>query len=318
MPGRETMTVTNYNFNHIWPYLLKYQQQINRLVVAGLSIFLLAYAAQITWRLMPHSMMSDKASTVATIRTSQDPGVKPPDLAAIKRLNLFGDVHAQPRVESKVTDAPQTRLNLTLTGVVTSTEQDQGAAIVENQGNQETYGLGEKILGTNATLKEVYVDRVIIRNNSANETLMLDGLDYAQVQAKNRPIISPAMKRPTSPTQPTQRHVTLSEEVLDATRSLQQRPASFTDFIAVSPHRPEGELKGYRVSPGNKPELFNAAGLQTGDIITEINGLDLTDMQQSVEAMSELRQAQSLQITVNRDHELLTLYLDLPNAEQEL
>jgi general secretion pathway protein C len=318
MTGFETMTVTHYNFNHIWPLLLKYQQQINRLVVALLSIFLLAYAAQITWRLMPHSEMSNKANTVATIRATQDPGVKRPDLAAIKRLNLFGDLDAQPVAQTKAIDAPQTRLNLTLTGVVTSSEQAQGAAIIENQGNQETYGLGEKILGTNATLKEVYTDRVIIRNNSANETLMLDGLDYAQVQSRNRPIPSPATIRPKSPSQPTQRHVTLSDEVLETTLSLQQRPASFTDFIAVSPHRPDGELRGYRVSPGSKPELFNAAGLQTGDIITEINGLDLTDMQQSVEAMGELRQAQSLQITVNRGHELLTLYLDLPDAEQEL
>ncbi|MFT6895823.1 MAG: general secretion pathway protein C [Paraglaciecola sp.] len=310
------MTVTHYNLNHIWPHLLKYQQRINRLVVALLCMFLLAYAAQITWRLMPHSVMSDKASTVATIEANQNSGVKQPDLTAIMRLNLFGDLDAQPVVQSKVTDAPPTRLNLTLTGVVTSSVQAQGAAIIENQGNQETYGLGEKILGTNATLKEVYVDRVIIRNNSANETLMLDGLDYQQNQEKNRPIPSPARIR--SPSQATQRHVTLSDEALDATRSLQQRPASFTDFIAVSPHRADGELSGYRVSPGSKPELFNAAGLQTGDIITEINGLDLTDMQQSVEAMGELRQAQSLQITVNRGNELLTLYLDLPDAEQEL
>jgi len=312
------MTVTHYNLNHIWPYLLKYQQQINRLIVALLSMFLLAYAAQITWRLVPHSVMPDNAMTVATTRASLDTGVKQTNLAAIKRLNLFGDLNAQPVAQSKVTDAPQTRLNLTLTGVVTSSVQGKGGAIIENQGNQETYGLGEKILGTNATLQEMYTDRVIIRNNSANETLMLDGLDYQKIQSKNQPIPSPATTQPTSPSRSTQRHVTLSDEALDATRSLQQRPASFTDFIAVSPHRPDGELKGYKVSPGSKPELFNAAGLQTDDIITEINGLDLTDMQQSVEAMGELRQAQSLQITVNRGNELLTLYLDLPEAEQEL
>ncbi|MFQ3234571.1 MAG: general secretion pathway protein C [Paraglaciecola sp.] len=318
MPGPETMTVKNYNIDHIWPHLLKYQQQINRLIVALLSIFLLAYAAEITWRLVPDSAISNKASTVATIRASQNPVVKRPDLAVIKRLNLFGDLDAQPVVQSKVTDAPQTRLNLTLTGVVTSTVKAQGAAIIENQGSQETYGLGEKILGTNATLQEVYADRVIIRNNSAHETLMLDGLDYAQIQSKNRPIPSPRAMRSTSPSQTTQQRVTLSDGVLDITRSLQQRPASFTDFIAVSPQRTDGQLEGYRVSPGSKPELFNAAGLQTGDIITEINGLDLTDTQQSVEAMGELRQAQSLQITVNRSNELLTLYLDLPDAEQEL
>ena len=52
-------------------------------------------------------------------------------------------------------------------------------------------------------------------------------------------------------------------------------------------------------------------------MITDINGLNLTDPQQAVEAMGELRAAQSLQITVSRDDELLTLFLDLPDAEQE-
>lgn len=312
------MTVTNLNFNHIWPSLRKYQQQLNWLVVVLLSIFLLAYGAEITWRLWPSPVLSETSSNVTAKTPKVGTQAQALDLAKIKRLNLFGDLDAQPVVENKVTDAPETRLNLTLTGVVTSSEQGQGAAIVENRGSQETYGLGDKILGTNATLKEVYVDRVIIRNGTANETLMLDGIDYQQTQAKNRPKPSPIVSRPSSPAQSTQRHLTLSDEAVDATRALQQQPANFTDFITVSPHSPEGQLKGYKISPGKKPELFNAAGLQTGDIITQINGLDLTDLAQSVEAMGELRQAQSLQITVNRDNELLTLYLDLPEPEQEL
>lgn len=309
------MTVTNLNFKYIWPPLRKYQQQINWLVVGVLSIFLLAYAAEITWRFWPQPPMAERAIETTPNPTKLVGEVKRLDLAAIKRLNLFGDLDAEPIVQSKVTDAPETRLSLTLTGVVTSSEDGQGAAIIENRGTQETYGLGEKILGTNATLHEVYVDRVIIRNSGANETLMLDGIDYQQAQS--RPSV-PVQGKQKSPAPVSQRHVTLSDDAIEATRALQQQPANFTDFIAVSAYRPEGELKGYRISPGKKPELFNAAGLQTGDIITEINGLDLTDIQQSVEAMSELSQAQSLQITVNRDNELLTLYLDLPDAEQEL
>jgi len=63
--------------------------------------------------------------------------------------------------------------------------------------------------------------------------------------------------------------------------------------------------------------LFQAAGLQSGDIVTELNGLDLTDPQQSLEAMNAVRQAESIQMTIDRNGELLTIYLDLPTGEEE-
>ncbi|MEC9127098.1 MAG: PDZ domain-containing protein, partial [Pseudomonadota bacterium] len=57
-----------------------------------------------------------------------------------------------------------------------------------------------------------------------------------------------------------------------------------------------------------------AKGLQAGDVITQINGLDLTDLQQSQEALSELRNAQTIELTIIRDGSLTTLYLDLPES----
>ncbi|WP_166422662.1 type II secretion system protein GspC [Paraglaciecola sp. 20A4] len=310
------MTITNYNFNHFWLVLLKNQQQINRVVVALLVIFLLAYLAELTWRLMPQSELAaidTPAVRIAPITSGSNNSL---NMNTLKRLNLFGDFQAGPVVEQTVTDAPETRLNLTLTGVVTSSIKDQGAAIIENKGSQETYGLGDKIIGTNATLREVFRDRVIIRNGVVNETLMLDGIDYDE--ANNKRSATPKRKKSKSSPLPIQQDVvTLSDDVIEATRMLQQQPANFTEFISVAPHSQNGELQGYRVSPGKKPDLFKAAGLKSGDVITDINGLNLTDPQQAVEAMGELRQAQSLQITVSRDNELLTLFLDLPDAEQE-
>ena len=108
----------------------------------------------------------------------------------------------------------------------------------------------------------------------------------------------------------------LSREAVEATTALRQRPASFTDFISISPKTNEGQLIGYQVSPGIEPALFKSAGLKAGDVISQINGLDLTDMQQSQEALSELRNAQTLELTIIRDGSLTTLYLDLPSASE--
>jgi len=309
------MTVVNHTANQLWLQLVKNQQKINLLVVMLLAIFLLAYAAELTWRLWPQPADNNRVESMpngqAVIQQNANNRL---DLADIKRLNLFGDYNAAPVVENEVTEAPVTRLSLTLTGVVASSEKGQGAAIIENKKQQQTYGIGEKIEGTNASLQKVYADRVIIKNGATNETLMLDGVDYNKnvLQVTNQTPVDSAPQNNSG-----SEHRTLSDDAIQASRDLQDQPASFVDYIAVSPHRPNGELSGYRVSPGKKPALFQAAGLKSGDVITEINGLDLTNMQQALEAMNMLKELQSLQMTVQREDELITIYLDLPQGEEE-
>lgn len=310
------MTVVNHTANQLWLQLVKNQQKINLLVVMLLAIFLLAYAAELTWRLWPQPAGSNRVENMANgqpiIKQNSNNNL---NLADIKRLNLFGNYNAAaPVVVQQVAEAPVTRLSLTLTGVVASSLEEEGAAIIENRKQQQTYGIGEKIEGTNASLQKVFADRVIIKNGATNETLMLDGVEYK----KNVPLVTNQASVDSSAQNDsdTERR-TLSDDAIQASIELQNQPASFVDYIAVSPYRPNGELTGYQVSPGKKPALFQAAGLKSGDVITDINGLDLTDMQQALEAMNMLKELQSLQLTVEREDELITIYLDLPQGEEE-
>ena len=305
------MTFNKPNPQSLVVYLNQHQKQLHTIVVVLLSLYLIAFAAKLVWRIIPEPQLSATPTVslapVISSSSSQSGG----NIAKIQQLNLFGNAAAKPAEPvTEVTDAPETRLNLTLTGVVASSEQEAGTAIIENRGSQAVYGLGEKIEGTNATLQKVYNDRVIIKNGARNETLMLDGIDYEEA---NRRREMQARARP-EPEEDESDAVELSDEALEATAALRERPANFTDFISISPKTEEGQLIGYQVSPGKEPELFKSAGLQAGDVITQINGLDLTDLQQSQEALSELRNAQTIELTIIRDGSLTTLYLDLPES----
>ncbi|HCS82171.1 MAG TPA: type II secretion system protein GspC [Alteromonas macleodii] len=305
------MTFNKPNPQSLVVYLNQHQKQLHTIVVVLLSLYLIAFAAKLVWRIIPEPQLSATPTVSRAPVISSPSGQNGVNIAKIQQLNLFGNAAAKPAEPvAEVTDAPETRLNLTLTGVVASSEQEAGTAIIENRGSQTVYGLGEKIEGTNATLQKVYNDRVIIKNGVRNETLMLDGIDYdeanrrREMQARNRP----------EPEELEEDTVELSDEALEATAALRERPANFTDFISISPKTEEGQLIGYQVSPGKEPELFKSAGLQAGDVITQINGLDLTDLQQSQEALSELRNAQTIELTIIRDGSLTTLYLDLPES----
>ncbi|AXT38658.1 type II secretion system protein GspC [Alteromonas sp. BL110] len=304
------MTFNKPNSQSLVVYLSQHQKQLHTIVVVLLSLYLIAFAAKLVWRIIPEPQLSATPTVSRAPVISSSSGKSGVNIAKIQQLNLFGNAAAKPAEPvAEVTDAPETRLNLTLTGVVASSEQEAGTAIIENRGSQAVYGLGEKIEGTNATLQKVYNDRVIIKNGVRNETLMLDGIDYDEA---NRRRETQTRQRPASKQEEDRSQ--LSEEALEATAALRERPASFTDFISISPKTEEGQLIGYQVSPGKEPELFKSAGLQAGDVITQINGLDLTDLQQSQEALSELRNAQNIELTIIRDGSLTTLYLDLPEA----
>ncbi|MBF7074351.1 type II secretion system protein GspC [Glaciecola sp. MH2013] len=281
-------------------------------VVVLLSLYLLAFAAELTWRILPQP--ESKAANVynANTNTSRSNSARL-DISPLTRINLFGNPEAKPVVEeTEITEAPETKLNLTLTGVVSSTDPKIGAAIIENAGKQNTYGVGEKIDGTNATLDELYVDRVIIKNRMARETLMLDGIDFDEANQQREQRQQNSQAAVQGPVLGN----SASERVKEARAKLKDSPASFTDYMSIRPHAPQGELVGYQVSPGKEPEFFNELGLRSGDVITDINGIDLTDPQQAFEAINILREAQELQLEILRGDEAISLDIEIPSSDE--
>lgn len=306
------MIINQTSLQNIPALLTSHQTRIRVLVLVLLSIYLIAYAADITWKLIPTPSTSAPATTTARYTGSVASSQRGVDVGQIQQLNLFGEVNktAPPPVQETITDAPETRLNLVLSGLVSSTDEEAGTAVIENRGKQATYAIGEKIDGTNAILSQVLIDRVIIKNGGKHETLMLAGLDFSKQTAATPTSRSRQPVRP--PAQPSRRARELSDDAVAATEALRDRPASFTDFISVTPALENGQMIGYRVKPGKDASLFESVGLINDDVVIQINGLDLTDPAQARDAMGELRDAQSIELTVTRDGEYITLYLDMP------
>ncbi|MHC6801112.1 type II secretion system protein GspC, partial [Vibrio antiquarius] len=133
---------------------------------------------KIVWLAIPQSseVPQWRPSTSSVVASNKGDAI---DFNALQNANLFGRFTEQkPAVVEQpvVKDAPKTRLNLTLVGAVASSDANTSLAVIANRGKQATYGLGEEIEGTRATLKAVLVDRVIIDNQGRDETLMMQGI----------------------------------------------------------------------------------------------------------------------------------------------
>lgn len=91
----------------------------------------------------------------------------------VANIHLFGNAQSV-AVASGPTVAPETKLNLILSGVIASPQQTDAVAIIAAgpRATEKSYAIGNSLPG-GAKLKEVYGDRVIIEYRGRVETLTL-------------------------------------------------------------------------------------------------------------------------------------------------
>ncbi|EOX3943291.1 MULTISPECIES: type II secretion system protein GspC [Vibrio] len=229
------------------------------------------------------------------------------DFNALQNANLFGKYTEQKAAVVElpiVKDAPKTRLNLTLVGAVASSDANTSLAVIANRGKQATYGLGEEIEGTRATLKAVLVDRVIIDNQGRDETLMMEGIEYKKLSESPQVARAQAQRAEAATSDVGEKLEQIREEIA-------KDPQSVFKYITISPVKKDGDIVGYRVSPGRDAALFNDVGLQPGDIAVQLNGIDLSDPSSSVQLMQVMSDPQELNLTVERDGQQYDIYIQL-------
>ena len=307
----------------LWRQIQRVPLQKLRVLCNVLLVILLAWlVALLSWQLVPTPVASNVVMP-ASVNAANAAG-KGVDLAALLSFSLFGKADAvqipKPEPVAVVTEAPKTQLNVKLTGLVAvSDEPNQGSAIIESKGAEATYAIDDKIDGTNAVLKQVLADRVLIQQAGRYETLMLDGIEYTKFAQANAGLgraddaVSEESSNGDAPMpdpmemQPLQTH-----EISDARRDeLVAEPMKFFDYIRVSPQRVDGKLVGYRLMPGKDPGLFAQLGLQVNDLAVEINGNQLNDMQQAMAVINELRDAKEAAIKIERDGEIRDILINL-------
>ncbi|NOU51884.1 type II secretion system protein GspC [Pseudoalteromonas sp. JBTF-M23] len=277
--------------------------KLSRLVVYLSVVFIAYLLSQLFWLLWPKPVTAPLPSMSAVYASSSSAV----NSQAIIQQNLFGDAQSKPveQPQAIVSDAPQTALNVRLTGIVAVSLNDKaGLAIIESQGRQATYEVQEAVEGTRAKLAQVLPDRVILDVSGRFETLMLDGLEYSKNVAM-----------PVAPKVPTKSgglvRTTVPSELVEKKEELLKDPGKLLDYIRITPYRSSGELLGYRLSPGKDPALFNKMGLKNNDLAVAINGYQLTDMKQAMAAMNELRNSTDATITVERDGQVMSVQFSL-------
>lgn len=213
----------------------------------------------------------------------------------VEKWQLFGEFAAQRAPAAAPTEAPETRLSLTLLGVFLASDVNQATAIIAEKGKPgELYHIGDAIAG-NATLEEVYADRVILRRSGRLETLRWSESTLQGVQS------APSRRAAPVTRQPSPQAATSSEEDNELVR--QRR--TLIRQLGLKPG--EDASGGYRIGKRAPKALLAQVGLQPDDVIVSVNGLPLGTEENDLAAMRSFQQTQQASIVVTRQDQQFTV-----------
>lgn len=261
----------------------------NRYVPPALTAILvvaIAYQlATLTWALVPGSTPSAAPVSRTADNTARAPSA---DLSVLVNSHLFGEAaEKSAEIVIPVVDAPDTTLSLTLKGILAKESDTNGGAIIAgSRGEDKAYLVGQTIDNADgAQLHSVYSDRVLLNRNGRLETLRLPK-EPAVARGASTVMAAP-LPRP-APQQALREVITEN-----ATR--------LADIVRIAPHVQEGQVVGFRVTPGRDRAAFEALGLQPGDVVSDINGTVLNDPSQGLAVFQALGESTQANVTVLRD-----------------
>ncbi|MFO7592799.1 MAG: type II secretion system protein GspC [Pseudomonadota bacterium] len=265
-------------------------------------ILLLAHTfARLTWQLAGVSTPS--SSYTAVFPTFEvEKRADSPSLSELAAMHLLGEVNADIEpVNSEPVEAPETRLNLELKGLFAVNRPEAAMAIIAADGRDErSYHVGDNVAGA-ATVHQILPDRVILKRGERFEALMLPkdllkDLDRGGARTK-----TPASRKPEGQVR----------RLPGLRQRIQDNPQEALNLIKASPVMDNGTVKGYRVMPGIERQMFASAGLRPNDVVTQVNGIPLSDPKQIGQVMQQLSSTRRVEVTVERNGQPVTLSVDL-------
>ena len=303
---------------------------LQRGLIAVLVLWAVNSTANTLWALIPSSPVEVTKSVVINPPPSSNAasaGSETIDVSSILGMSVFGAAEpsevqdlapvnavATPR-EGIENGARETSLALTLTGIVASTTDGLGSAMIEARKKQELYSVGDDLPANGkVTLAKILPKQVVIDNNGTYELITLfddNGIvGIVQSASSELPNRTPALTAEVSTNQSERQQLAANYR-----EQLYSDPQSLAGLVSISAVQSDGGLKGYRVAPGRDAEQFTALGFKAGDIVTAVNGYALSDPTNTVRLYQLMRDATDATFEIERDGSPVSISVSLSSLQ---
>ncbi|TGD74358.1 type II secretion system protein GspC [Mangrovimicrobium sediminis] len=308
-------------------------RRLRQLLLALLCLWLVLSLARLFWAFFPVPE-PEAEPPVAIInpatRAAAGGERSSVDIEALRAQHLFGEAAAAEAVVVPEPEVPvasdregieegarETRLQLTLRGIVAASEDGLGHAIIEHRNQQEVYAVEDKLpVGNNVTLAKVMPRQVVLDNNGTYELLTLfeeTDLDKQAEQAARAPAqrLRPRLPDQSASVVDKRAEASTTELARGYRDQLYENPQSLAQVVRVSAVREDGRLVGYRIAPGQDAAQFESLGFKPGDVVTSVNGITLDDPAGAMRLYQTMRTASEAVFELQRGGELISVNVSL-------
>jgi len=264
-------------------------------ILAGLSLITLMMVVRLDKALFkPVKVVSEPSRQRPLPATKKEPA--PPDRP--RRQANTNPPLTKPSSDSK--DPSATAANLRLAG--TSFWGNTASAIIEDltDGRQQSYRLGDTIQGF--TITDISKKSVTLAKNG-QEILL-------EVTKSNAPPPSEKLAWKID-----DHNWGLStEQVTEKIRNIDQ----YQGQVAVYQHYENAKPAGFAIHHLAEGNDIKAMGIEDGDIIKAVNGLEINDMTDVLKAVYELSAATEFEVAIERNKETRTMSYQLDSSSNLL
>jgi general secretion pathway protein C len=244
--------------------------------------------ARFIWLIAFGASALDFRTDAGPTRAAAASAVFAPDLDRLRDVRLFADRRSVEQAAPAAANVPETRLNLSLTGIRLGATPQSGGAIIQTPDNRQAFFAAGASIIDGVSLAEVQIDHVIINRRGIRESLYLRDQAIAASQAA----ASSAAAGPAS---------------VGGNGSSRELAGLFQVEAVLNGDR----LSGYRLTGGNET-LLTTLGLRLGDVVVSVDGRTLSDVDDLNEFFEDLEGRDTLAFSILRGGRPLTLQVDLP------
>jgi general secretion pathway protein C len=253
----------------------------------------------------PVEVTTAAVGTAAPARTWSDREV-------ILERNLFNaSLLAPPRPPEAevVEDLAATKLPLRLLGTAAVIPSGASWAAVVDESKRRTVivGVGDQL--NKATVKRIERRRLVLSEGGKLRELVLDE-EAAPAIKGGRAMASSRGKRARgrtarAPKPATQKVTRLDEDRFKVKRDdvdeVMENPTNLFSQARILPKYDDGTMVGLQINAIKPGSLFEEIGIQSGDVITKLNGITIDNPQESAKVLTEFSEAETFTVDVERE-----------------
>lgn len=291
-----------------WRYVS--METIRKSILGLLVLVVLISVLGLVWTI---SAAPEENMSTTTPRPLASP-VQRLDLVRLQEANLFGRIVIVPPKQKQAKKAPipslvKSRLSVKVLGVVKGSEPDAAVAILQEGNRQRAYSIGDK-LESNSRVKVVAIqaDRVVLDQDGQRQYVELEPINATVWLAPAAPEVSSSAELPQRISLDRPNITSLIGKDLV---SFVSDSSTFERFAQLQPNVVNGRLNGYRLLPGSDTRLFKQLGLKSGDLITHVAGIDISDPQNMPRLVALVQTERWIKVGISRGSLVKDIEVDL-------